>query len=315
MKYLVIANPAAGKGEGEAAIPQIEALMQDRLLDFDLVRSERPWHTADIAQEAAEAGVDVVVAAGGDGTANEVINGLMRVPRPERTTAMGVLCAGRGNDFAFGAGIPADLAEGVRVLAEGHRQTIDVGHVVGGNYPEGRYFGNGIGIGFDAVVTLVAGKQEHLDGYVGYIVATLKTAFLYFKAPLVSIEYDDAITGAHETRRLPALMVSIMNGRRMGGGFMMAPQGDPTDGLFDLCIARQVSRLRIFQLVPHFMRGTQATQEPITTGRTGHLTVTAIDHALPAHADGEMLCTEGQRLEMTLIPQQVDVISANGAMK
>ncbi len=74
---------------------------------------------------------------------------------------------------------------------------------------------------------------------------------------------------------LPALMVSIMNGRRMGGGFMMAPQGNPTDGLLDLCIARQVSRGRIFALIPHFLKGDQATQEPIRTARARRVQVTA----------------------------------------
>jgi diacylglycerol kinase family enzyme len=103
-------------------------------------------------------------------------------------------------------------------------------------------------------------------------------------------------------------MVSVMNGRRMGGGFMMAPDGEPSDGLLDLCIARQVSRLGVFGLVPHFMRGTQATQEAITTGRTNRLIVSVSEGTLPAHADGETLCTAGQKLEISLIPQQIQVI-------
>ena len=138
MRYLIVVNPTAGKGAGERLIPQVRTLLEAAGLDHDLVRTERPWHAADLAYEAAQDGYDVVVAVGGDGTANEVLNGLMRSPKEERTCALGVLCVGRGNDFAFGAGIPADLPEGVRVLADNHRQTIDVGHVVGGDYPGGR---------------------------------------------------------------------------------------------------------------------------------------------------------------------------------
>jgi diacylglycerol kinase (ATP) len=308
MKYRVIVNPTAGRGEGELAVPGIEKLLRDHGLDYDLVRTERPWHAAELAQEAAEAGIDVVVAVGGDGTANEVINGLMQVPQERRTCAMSVLCVGGGNDFAFGAGMPDSLEEGVRVLTEGYQRTIDVGHVVGGDYPDGRYFGNGIGVGFDAVVGFVAAKLKRLHGFAGYIVATLKTVFIYYPAPMVTMEYEDADTGEHRSRRLPALMVSVMNGRRMGGGFMMAPDGEPSDGLLDLCVARQVSRLGVFGLVPHFLRGTQATQEAITTGRTSRLIVSAAEGTLPAHADGETLCTAGQKLEISLLPQQIHVI-------
>ena len=302
-KYKIIVNPVAGRGAGEQAISQVEHVLRGYGLDFDLVRTERPWHAADLAQEAVAVGYDSVVAVGGDGTANEVLNGLMRAKQAGAgICAMGVLCVGRGNDFAYGVGIPTDLEAGCQALAQGHRRTIDVGRVVGGLYPEGRYFGNGIGIGFDAVVGFEAVKMTWLHGFPSYLVAVLKTVFLYYKAPLATIEYDgQAVTQ-------PSLMISVMNGQRMGGGFMMAPEGQPDDGLFDLCIAHEVSRARIFGLIPHFLRGTQATQEPIRTERARRVVVTAVEGVLPAHADGETLCTDGRRLELELLPRQVEVI-------
>jgi diacylglycerol kinase family enzyme len=100
-----------------------------------------------------------------------------------------------------------------------------------------------------------------------------------------------------------------MNGQRLGGGFYTAPDGKPDDGLFDLCIAHEVSRARIFGLIPHFLRGTQATQAPIKTGQARRVVVTAIEGVLPAHADGETLCTDGQRLEIELLPSQIEIIS------
>lgn len=306
-RYKIIANPAAAKGTAEHAIPQIEHTLAEYGLDFDLVRTRRSWHAAELAQEAVAAGYDVVVAAGGDGTANEVLNGLIQAHPPVHDpspgwVAMGVLCIGRGNDFAFGVGIPTDLEAGCRALAQNYRRIIDVGRVVGGLYPQGRYFGNGVGIGFDAVVGFEAARFAHLDGFLGYLVAVLRTIFLYYRAPLVTIKYDG------QTFTQPALMISIMNGRRLGGGFMMAPQGRPDDGLLDLCIARQVSHARIFALVPHFMRGTQATQKPIMTGRASRIIVSAVEGVLPAHADGETLCAAGKRLEIELLPRQIEVI-------
>jgi diacylglycerol kinase (ATP) len=204
-------------------------------------------------------------------------------------------------------GIPPDLEAGCQVLAAGQRRTIDVGRVAGGLYPDGRYFGNGVGIGFDAVVGFEAAKMTWLHGFPSYLVAVLKTVFLYYKAPLTAIEYD----GQSVTQ--PSLLISVMNGQRMGGGFLMAPSGQPDDGLFDLCIAREVSRSRIFGLIPHFLQGTQATQDPISGGRARKVIITAIKGVLPAHADGETLCVDGQRLELELLPAQIDILSAEPA--
>jgi diacylglycerol kinase (ATP) len=302
-RHRLIVNPTAGRGTSEQAIPQIEHMLNTHGLDFDLVRSERPWHAAELAQQACNAGYDVVVAVGGDGTANEVLNGLMQAKQTGGPTcAMGILCVGRGNDFAYGMGVPIDLEAGCRALAQAHRRSIDVGRVIGGLYPEGRYFGNGVGIGFDAVVGFEAVKMTRLHGFPSYLVAVLKTVFLYYKAPLAKIEYDG------QTITQPSLMVSVMNGQRMGGGFFMAPEGKPDDGLFDLCIAHEVSRARIFGLIPHFLRGTQASQGPIRTGQATRVVVTAVEGVLPAHADGETLCIEGQRLEMELLPSQIDIV-------
>ena len=304
-QYQIIVNPVANRGGGERAIPAITSLLEQHELAFDLVRTRQPWHAAELAQEAVAAGYECVVAAGGDGTANEVLNGLMRAKQAgAHETAMGVLCVGRGNDLAYGLGIPLDLEAGCRTLAQGQRRRIDVGRATGGLYPQGRYFGNGIGIGFDAVVGFEAAKLTWLHGYPSYLVAVLRTVFLYYKAPLTTIEYDG------QTLTQPSLLISIMNGRRMGGGFLMAPQGEPDDGWLDLCIAREVSRTRIFGLIPHFMRGSQATQAPIRTGRTRRVTIRSIEGTLPAHADGETLCVEGQELVIDLLPQQIEVVTA-----
>jgi YegS/Rv2252/BmrU family lipid kinase len=305
-KHKIIVNPVSGRGAGEQAIPVVENLLRGHGLDFDIVRTERPWHAAELAEQAVRQGYGIVVAVGGDGTANEVLNGVMKAKQAGTgpSAVMGVVSIGRGNDFAFGVQVPPGLSAGCETLAKGQRRMIDVGRVVGGLYPEGRFFGNGVGIGFDAVVGFEALKMKRLHGFASYIVAALKTIFLYYRAPLVRIEFDG------QTITMPALMVSIMNGRRMGGGFMMAPQAKTDDGRFDVCIARQVSRPRIFALIPRFMQGTQASHPAITTARTRQIKVTALEGVLPAHADGETLCTEGKELSLELLPAQIEMICA-----
>ena len=303
ISYKIIVNPTSGRGTGASSIPQIEALLNSHALDFEIVLTERPWHAAELAQQAAEGGFDVVVAAGGDGTANEVINGLMKAKVAVSTLpAMGVLSVGRGNDFAYSMYVPTDLEAGCQVLAADHRKTIDIGRVQGGLFPDGRFFGNGVGIGFDAVVGFEALKLKRLHGFPSYLVAALKTIFLYYQAPQVKITYED------QELELPALMVSIMNGRRMGGGFMMAPEGLSDDGLLDVCIAHQVSRPIIFYLIGKFMSGTQDEHPAIQRIHARELQVTALKGILPAHADGETLCTDGTELNVELLPKQIDFI-------
>ena len=302
-KYKIIVNPTSGRGTAAEAVPDLERFLREHNMEFDLVLTERPEHAVELAKQAALDGFDVVVVAGGDGTANEVINGLMLAKKSDADgVAMGVIAIGRGNDFAFGVNVPPGLEEGCRVLVEDFRTSMDVGLVTGGLYPEGRYFGNGVGIGFDAVVGFEALKMTRLHGFLSYIVAAIKTIFLYYQAPLVRIEFDGQTMDKH------TLMVSIMNGRRMGGGFMMAPDSGIDDGLLDLCIAEQVSKARIFALIPRFMAGTQASQPSIQTGRTPSIVVTALEGSLPAHADGETLCTEGQQLKMEILPRQIEII-------
>jgi diacylglycerol kinase (ATP) len=299
----VIVNPVAGRGAGEQVIPSVKNRLEALGLEFDLCCTEAPGQAVRLAEQAATSGWDIVAAVGGDGTVNEVINGLARARLSGAgRAALGVISVGRGNDFGYGVGVPIELDSACLALAHGQLRRLDVGLVVGGDYPDGRYFGNGVGIGFDAMVGFEALKLKRLHGFPSYIVAALKTIFLYFRAPLLRIELAD------ETLVLSSLMVSIMNGRRMGGGFMMAPQGLPDDGLFDLCIVEQVSRMGILKLIPKFIQGAQAAHSAVRTARLRLVTVSALQGSLPGHADGETLCVAGERLRIEILPGLLEVV-------
>jgi len=304
MKYKVILNPTADKGSSVQHIPQIDHMLRQHHIDFGIIHTEYPWHAAELTWQAVEEGYDVVVAAGGDGTANEVLNGLMLAKSAGlKLPIMGVLPIGRGNDFAYGMGIPTNLEASIEALVKAESKPVDVGRITGGIYPEGRFFGNGVGIGFDAVVGFIANQTPNLHGFMSYLVAALKTIFLYFKAPKVRIEMDE------ETIDQPALMVSIMNGRRMGGAFYMAPHSIVDDGYLDICIANQVSRAKIFALIGKFMKGSQYGDRDIQKKQTRKITVSGLDgDKLPIHADGETLCTDCEAVSIELFPRQVELI-------
>ena len=249
----VILNPAAGHGNGAHLLPAIEASLTRHALDYDLVCTGHPGHAIQLAGDAIRDGVELIVAAGGDGTLNEVVNGLMRSklaggPQP----TLGVICAGRGNDFSGSVGIPEELDQACQLLKLGRSRLLDIGRVTGGIHPEGRYFINCVGVGFDAVATIEAAKLPRWGGFLSFLVAIFKTIFLYNHAPLATIEFGD------QKIEQRSLMISMMNGRRLGGGFIMAPDSKPDDGLLDLCIAEQINPIQILRLMPHFMRGTQA---------------------------------------------------------
>ncbi|HEX9091507.1 MAG TPA: diacylglycerol kinase family protein, partial [Anaerolineales bacterium] len=278
-------------------------MAKEQGLDYETTITEHPGHAIDLARSAAVSGCDFVIAVGGDGTSNEVLNGLMvawEACHPD--SCMGIIGIGRGNDFAYGFGILPGLQAGFENIKRSLLKPMDVGRVSGGDYPQGRYFGNGVGIGFDAVVGFEAAKLTHLHGFLNYVVAALRTIFLYFHAPMLQIDYD------HQVMTQPALMVSIMNGRRMGGGFMMAPDALPDDGLLDLCIAGQLSRLGILMLIPQFMKGTQKNHPQIKTVSANKVHILAVEGVLPAHADGETICTAGKELTVELIRQPLKIL-------
>lgn len=306
MKYFVIVNPTSGRGLGGRSIQQIESFLKENGVDFTLVQTEGVWHAAELAEGAARGGYNVIVCASGDGTVNEAINGIMRAKKAGyNSTAFTVLGIGTGNDFAGGTGIPTNLNDGLKALLADKRKKIDLGYVKGGDYPDGRYFGNGIGVGFDAAVGSEAIKVRWTRGLMAYLIGVIKTVFLYYNPAQVEIVLDDK-----DIIKQTSLMISVMNGRRMGGGFQMAPQSQPDDGYFDLCIAETATKGRILQMIPHFIKGTQESLPEIQMKRAKKVSIKSLDVTFPAHADGEFICLDGSHLTLELLPQELEIICA-----
>ena len=190
----------------------------------------------------------------------------------------------------------------MQAIVRNTRRLVDVGLLKGCGFPDGRYFGNCVGIGFDAAGGVLAEKITWTRGLLAYLIAALQNIFLYYKAPTLKIQLEA------ETIQMPSLLVSIMNGKRIGGGFWTAPNASPDDGLFDLCIAEEVSRPRMLTLLPHFLKGTQATQPEIQMKQTRAVKITAIKGVMPIQADGEILDDACHELSVEIIPKQLEII-------
>ena len=298
----VILNPIAGRGYGARAEPEIRRLLEAEGADFDLVLTEGFWHAARLAEQAVKDGFEIVVAAGGDGTVHEVVNGLMAAADEVGADVAGTLstiAVGSGSDFACNVGMPADLPDACHRLVHGKKRIIDIGRVTVDDQPP-KYFDNTINVGFGGTVTVEARKVKWVRGMALYLPVVLKTILLA-RSPRMVIEYDD------QRIEMPTLMVCVGNGAREGGGFFCTPEAQLDDGLLDLCIAESVGKLTQLGLVPHFMDGSHTDHKAVTMARTQRVVITSPDNLI-AHVDGEMLCTEAHRLEFEILPQRLRVM-------
>jgi diacylglycerol kinase family enzyme len=259
----------------------------------------------EMAGNLSRKGKTAVVAAGGDGTCNEVINGLLDTSGEGNPPLVGILPVGRGNDFAYGAGISSELYGAMSALLSENITLLDAGRVFGGEYPQGRWFGNGIGIGFDAIVGFEAEGMTGIHGSAAYILAALKTLVKYPAAPEVDFTADGV-----SSRVNPAL-ISIMNGKRMGGSFFMAPDADSRDGMLNFCRTEQGSRLRLLSALVTYMKGTQARRSDTSTGMASEYTVKALKGGLAVHADGERICRSGTELRVEILKGALRLLGSN----
>ncbi len=303
MKYLVIANPTSRRGKAAEQFPLIEKRLREYALDFDLVPTQKAGHAIQLAAQAATDGYDVVIAAGGDGTINEVVNGLMLARKSgNHQPALGIISIGTGNDLIFGLEQSQGVDPACELIAKDRRRKIDIGHIVTDEVPEGRYFANGLGIGFDAAGGALAEKITYPRGFLAYLIAALQNIFLYYSAPTLEMTFDK------EKMTMPALLVSVMNGRRVAGGFQTTPNAIVDDGLFDICIAEEVSRPRMLTLLPLFLKGTQIHEPEIQMKRAKTLKITATEGAMPIHTDGEIICLQSKTATIKLMPSTLEII-------
>lgn len=299
-EILLVVNPIAGRGAGRRLAPKIVADLRGLGLDFEVVNSQRPGHACDLARQAVGQGKRTVVAVGGDGTANEVLNGLMQA-EGGGGIALGILPIGTGNDLAFGAGLPLDLTAAYHVLARGEERSIDVGYVRADN-EKPLYFGNGVGLGFDAMVNIESRKLKRLRGFLLYLVAVFRTMAFYYDAPPVRVGVDGVEIAQS------SMMISVMNGCRFGGGFQVTPGSRMDDGLFDLCIAGALSRPEMLAFVPRFMRGSHITDRRVTMTRGRKVTVVS-GSPWAGHVDGEIYGLGGRQFEMELLVRRLRLVS------
>ena len=320
--FKIIANPMAGRGRAARAIATIKRILGSAGVNYELTETRARGDGLRLAREAAGNDYEAIVAVGGDGTTHEVVNGIVQAA--EALTAkslagsfprfgagssqsgplgtLGIIPIGTGNDFAWRLGLPANNpAAACQILLSGRRQLIDLGQVTD-ERGDRRVFANQLGAGLEAATALESYKIRGLRGLPLYFLALLRTLPRYRRTPDVTVYYNGTV------RKEPMLLVAASNGRRTGGGFLIAPQSQLDDGLLDLTLARNPDLLTIIRLMPLALRGTHArVTRYITVDRASRLVIES-PAGMPVHLDGEIYRTDARRMEINVLPARLNVI-------
>lgn len=286
--YKFIVNPTASRGNGAKIARWLEGECRNKNLDYDLQLTTRPKEASEIATNSYH-DFEYIVAVGGDGTLQEVINGLIDVE-----TKIGIIPVGTGNDFIRAANIPAQPINALNMLLEGYVKKIDIGKV------NDRYFHNGVGVGFDAWVVNESLKIKYLRGKIVYLSAIFKT-LLSYQAPMMELSYKEI------NIRERLFLITVGNGTSMGGGIKLTPYAEIDDGELDLNIIQDVNKLKILRNLIKAYSGEHVKLAEVKVDRCKSIRIKS-ERGLAVHADGELLGCNINELNINIIPKAIKFV-------
>ncbi len=287
--YLLIANPNAGRGRARKLIAPLCREVSSRLGPGRMEVTRFRGHARQLAYQVRNSG-RLVIAAGGDGTIHEVVNGLLG-----GNCTLGIIPIGSGNDFVKMLRLPLRFREAVAVLKDHRTCRVDVGQV------NDRFFPNGVGIGFDAMVVRQVEQVRWLKGFLLYLFGVFRTLICY-RNRRVHLIWED---GEEEERDI--FLLAVGNGRAMGGGFYLTPQASLTDGLLDVCMIRSLNKREALINLPRALNGNLGRLPQVSMRRVRRLRICAKE-GVPVHADGELLGLNLKDLNIQVLPRALEVI-------
>ena len=294
-RFAVIVNPKAAGGKAIKKLPEISATASSVTPEYLLHITSSIEDARLRAREFADLGIERIVAVGGDGTFNEVANGILESnARP----ALGIVPAGTGCDLPRTLGVPTGVAESLVFAMSADARPMDVG--LAKTSTGQRYFLNVAGMGFDAKVANRAQQKKRLTGKKAYMVALAQelTDFGY-------IEVRMEVNGKEIATK--AVFVSVANAQFLAGGFHFAPMARIDDGLLDLAIIDDISLPGFVKAVPSVMRGKHLSNPHWSHDTTTHVKVTSSTPAL-VQVDGEIVGTSPA--EFSIAPKAIDVVAS-----
>ncbi len=288
--YKFIVNPIAGGGKAKALLPDIERFFREHGAEYDIYQTRCRGDGIEAAEKAAAEGFEVIVAAGGDGTVNEVLNGIAG-----SGAVLAAVHGGKGNDFATAVNMPREIGSACSALLAGRTRTIDLGRVMD------RYFINSVGVGFDAAVASRVNEGiKFFKGTSAYTYVFLEKLFSY---RAVEAEID---TGNGPIKATP-LLVAVGIGQAYGGGMKIVPDAIQDDGLFDVCVFDDsLNRLKLAYHFPKVFSGKLKDLSQASMYRVPELKI-SLSEPRPLHLEGEILI--GDKMHFTLEPRAMTVLT------
>lgn len=295
MSIKIIHNPYSARWTSLERKPEMVAALTQSGLSFDIDTTEGPGHAIHLAEQAVKDGFPIVLAAGGDGTLGEVVNGLMRGAENQPLPKFGILPMGTANDLVYNLGLPNSIPGMVDIITKNFTRKIDVCRV------NDRYFLNNAGIGLEPYITVQQQKIQRLKGILRYLVATI-IGISHNPSWDMHIQWDDGEYSG------PVSLVSIGNGARTGG-FFMAPHADPFDGMLTFTFGYFPGRLQKFAVLPKAFKAGDGnlTEHPkVHEINTSWLKIST--NSSPTHSDGELFDLAITELEYRIFPAMLPIL-------
>lgn len=300
MTVKVILNPYAGRWKAQARKEELQAALREADLDFELDVTDGPGHAIELSRQAVAQGFNPVIAAGGDGTYSEVVNGIASANGNDGSVAFGVIPLGSANDLVDNLKLPTEIHAAVQVIADGHTRMMDLCKV------NDHFFDNNAAIGLEPYITLIQQRIKRLKGSFRYLTATL----LGVKD---KPQWDMSLEWQGGEYTGPITLVTVGNSPRTGGIFYMTPHADPFDGLLTFVYGFMSTRRKILSLLPRTMKpgeGSYVEHPAIHEISSPWLKVSS-KQPTPAHADGEVFSEQIHDLEYRVLPQSLPILMPN----
>jgi YegS/Rv2252/BmrU family lipid kinase len=293
----IILNPAAGRGRAGNIRKRLVSCLQEKKIPFQLELTREPGHAKEIAFRMS--GIfKTIVAAGGDGTVNEVVSGIVG-----RKDTIAILPIGSGNDFSKVIGISKKIDHAIDAIIIGTRKLLDLGKVSYWNRwgeKKERYFINTIGMGLDAEIAKETKQIKFLRGLPLYLLAAIKA--LQKHSPN---EYKITDDNMRKVER--AFFICTGNGCFEGGGFKLLPNAKPNDSLLDICILGVMPIHKAIGIVPKLIKGTHENLAKVSMWKSRKFSIEG-KNTFILHGDGEIFDENTIRAEVKLAPSQISFI-------
>jgi YegS/Rv2252/BmrU family lipid kinase len=267
-RLALVMNPAAAAGKARALLPQVDAELGALGVGYRVIEARDIAHASQAAGEAAVAG-ETVVAFGGDGLVGALAGAL------RKGGLLGVLPAGRGNDFARELSIPRDIPAACRVLAQGIERTLDLGEA------NGKPFACIASAGYDSDANRIANDAKLIRGNLVYLYAAIRALIAWRPARFtVSTDGSEHIFEGYT--------VAVANTRFYGGGMRVAPAANPTDGLLEVVMVEDTPKLRYLRNLPKVFTAKHIELEGVRVAKASEVEISA-DRPFDVYADGDVL--------------------------